>query len=97
MKSELQLKEETIKELNTALMDACKENDISKVIDLIKKGANVNYIGFNSGLTFLHWASCKGNLDLIKILIKEGAELNPTGLPAVVFKIMMDGHHCIML
>lgn len=43
---------------------------------LIEKGADVNYQSQYDGYSSLHWAARKGDLDMIKLLIKNGANIN---------------------
>ncbi len=52
--------------LNQNLCNACRDNDINLVNELIKQGAN----DFNRGL---RWASFKGNVEIVKLMIENGA------------------------
>lgn len=59
------------------LHSACKEGDIEAlVVPLIKFGANVNAVGYNGLVTALCLASITGNIELAKLLIECGANVN---------------------
>lgn len=59
------------------LHSACKEGDIEVlVVPLIKFGANVNAVGYNGLVTALCLASITGNIELAKLLIECGANVN---------------------
>ena len=55
------------------LMTAVKENDYDGVFDAIKLGADVNWEE-NSWNPIL-WASCNGNEEIVRLLIKNQAHL----------------------
>lgn len=59
-----------------ALIDAIRSGDAAKAESLVKHHkADVNETSAN-GTTALHWAVFKGDNDLVKRLIKEGAKVN---------------------
>ncbi|WP_054849042.1 ankyrin repeat domain-containing protein [Vulcanisaeta sp. JCM 14467] len=62
--------------LDQQLLDAVKNGDLSKVIDLIKAGANVNVKDPTYGMTPLHYAVLGNRLDIVKYLIENGADIN---------------------
>lgn len=62
------------KDLNSQLLSACELGDTALVQALLKKGANPNTIGKNSGV--LHEAALLGNEKVVKILLKHGANPN---------------------
>jgi ankyrin repeat protein len=64
------LTQELIEELNKSWDDV----DITKVQDLIKRGADVD-AKRNDGGTPLHWASERNYIEIAKLLIKAGADL----------------------
>jgi len=50
--------------------------DVNKVIELIKKGVDVNYQGKDSRETALMNASEQGDIDIMKVLLENGANVN---------------------
>lgn len=60
------------------LHDCCKWNDLPKLQRLISDGANVNEK--DHGLTSLHLASQSGYLEIVKILLYHGANINNKSL-----------------
>lgn len=64
------------KDLNSQLLSACELGDAALAQALLKKGANANTIGKNSGV--LHEAALLGNEKIVKILLKHGANPNAT-------------------
>ena len=61
--------------LGSHIRTAVENNDIRKVLSLIKNGCNIN-ARTNCGKTILHLASMKGLQQMSRILIGEGADLN---------------------
>jgi ankyrin repeat protein len=57
------------------IITATKENNLKKVIELIKKNININLTN-KDGDTALMWASYYGYINIIKELIKAGANVN---------------------
>uniref|UniRef100_A0A1I7Y2J6 ANK_REP_REGION domain-containing protein n=1 Tax=Steinernema glaseri TaxID=37863 RepID=A0A1I7Y2J6_9BILA len=66
-----------IKEGN-AFIDACREGDVEKVRNMLEaKPLLVNYVEpFMHNYTPLHYAAKKGTLDVVKILVDSGANIN---------------------
>ena len=69
--------------LNRELFKAIDEENIDKVKDLIKKGANVNFVNFvtinfdgNWRFSPLMLASKKGNIKIVELLLNNGADIN---------------------
>lgn len=66
--------------LNCLLLAAAEKNDTAAAQSLIELGANINAKASNStsnqNLTALYFALIHENIDLIKLLISEGANLN---------------------
>jgi len=62
---------------NAAFLDASYDGDIDKVLELLKKGANIDTYDHN-GATALMYACSLGHLDIVKLLIKRGAKINMT-------------------
>jgi ankyrin repeat protein len=60
---------------HTPLMDAAKEGDIETVLDLLRRGAEVNGRS-NKGKTALHYAAAHGHVEVVKQLIANGAEID---------------------
>lgn len=49
-------------------------HNYENVITLIEHGANINYRSQYDGYTSLHWASRKGDLRMVKLLLENGAD-----------------------
>lgn len=61
------------------LFDAIEEQNISKISKLIEAGCDLNGnngVSFEEGITFLMVASVSGNLDIVKLLVESGANVN---------------------
>ena len=62
---------------NIVLIKACKVGNLLEAKKAINEGANVNYKDkYNYEMTPLHIASQQGNIDLAKMLIMRGADVN---------------------
>jgi ankyrin repeat protein len=59
----------------TPLIIAVENNDVKKVLSLIKSGANVNLTDSNGG-TALLYAFLANNIEIEKVLLKNGADIN---------------------
>ncbi|MGO9121088.1 MAG: ankyrin repeat domain-containing protein [Desulfomonilaceae bacterium] len=55
------------------LIDAAKKHDFKQLEHLLEKGDDVNA---NSGGTALMWASYEGQLDMVRLLLGRGADIN---------------------
>jgi len=64
-------------EFEKALVNACKNNQMSVIRLLTKKKVNLNYRD-DWGKTPLVYVSLKGNLDAVKHLINAGADADAT-------------------
>ncbi|MBE0713004.1 MAG: tetratricopeptide repeat protein [Candidatus Aminicenantes bacterium] len=60
----------------TALQKAVNKGDIKKVQELLDKGADVNEWNFGTALI---WAASKNRLEIAKLLIDRGSEVNSLG------------------
>jgi ankyrin repeat protein len=69
------LSPEEQKGLNRQLINAVKEGNLKKVIDLLENGADVNAKN-NDGYTALMTASREGHKEIVELLIKNGADVN---------------------
>ena len=81
--------------LGSHIRTAVENNDIRKVLSLIKNGCNIN-ARTNCGKTILHLASMKGLQQMSRILIGEGADLNAkdiNGYTPLHFAIMYEQIH----
>ena len=88
-------KEITSLVLGSNIGTAVENNDIRKVLSLIKNGCNIN-ARTNCGKTVLHLASMKGCQQIAKIFIGEGADLNAkdiNGYTPLHFAIMYEQIH----
>lgn len=54
---------------------------LEQVETLIRAGVNVNHI-LEAGFTFLNFAVIHNRLDIVKVLVEAGAEVNPVRLPS---------------
>ncbi|XP_077997116.1 putative palmitoyltransferase ZDHHC13 [Glandiceps talaboti] len=62
---------------NTDLIDAVKSGDIEKVKFYLGNGYDVNYAEtYGDEWTSLHWGAIKGHLDICKLLLEAGAQVN---------------------
>lgn len=61
--------------LNEALLNACEQGSIDRVVSLLLKGANVD-TKTEEGVTPLMFAAQNGFLDIVQILIFNGADVN---------------------
>lgn len=50
--------------------------DFKVVLDLLKKGGNCNFIDSRTNFTPLHCAILNHNLDVVKLLVENGADIN---------------------
>lgn len=74
----------TVKELNILLENAIKSQDIKTVKELVHNGVDVNNTSASSrGYTPLRYAVFMKNIEIVRLLIKSGANVN---------KISADGH-----
>ncbi len=66
--------------LNEDLFEAVKKGDKKKVVELIKKGADVNAKikapSYSEGWTPLHFAAQWGDMEIIRLLISKKADVN---------------------
>ena len=58
---------------------AAVEGDVKKVEAFLNEGANVNAKGKESNRTALMWASLRGNLDVVRLLLEKGCRRQCTG------------------
>jgi ankyrin repeat protein len=63
---------------NVQLIEAVKRGDIESVKDLIAAGEDINQRD-EYGWTPLNWASGKGSLDLVTLLVEKGADVFAVG------------------
>lgn len=61
---------------NKELLDAVRENNLHKVQELHKMGADVNYEREGSGSTPLYFAVINNFLDIADFLLRNGADIN---------------------
>jgi len=65
--------------LDTLLLQAVKNNNFDSVQLLVEQGANVNYCDSNQAPVVM-WAALKGDLEMVKYLIKKGADEKKKGI-----------------
>ena len=64
---------------DSLLFEAVKSNNLTVVKSLVDRGANVNAVDKDGG-TILMWAAGKADLDMVKYLVKNGADYNKKGV-----------------
>lgn len=62
--------------LNRQLIEESKMGAINNILELLKQGANVNAVGENDGWSALMWASRNGRIEVVKLLLEKGANVN---------------------
>jgi len=70
-----QKKEEPFKETTNELILSIKNNNINDVLECVNKGYNINAKFLPNGMTPIMYATQLGNLEIVKILHKKGADL----------------------
>lgn len=60
------------------IISAVSTNKMNIIINFLKNGGNVNYMN-NNGYTLLHVACMHGNLDIMRLLLAHGANVNQPG------------------
>ncbi len=84
---------------DTALISAAIKGDVSRVNELLDKGANVNAKAFD-GWTALMWASSNGNVEIVKALIDKGADVdvrNNAGYTALMLAFLFGRTEIVQL
>lgn len=64
---------------DTLLIHAIKKNDLAKVRSSLNQGANINAKDSN-GVPALMWAAEVADLNLVKFLVEQGADITATGI-----------------
>jgi ankyrin repeat protein len=82
-------------ELSNSLITAIIENNVSKVNELLNRGADPNYISDKAKVTPMHYAAQHNALEVIPLLVEAGAYIDsktePEGLTPLEIA-MMHGH-----
>jgi ankyrin repeat protein len=65
--------------LDERLLDAVKNNHTDSVKFLVEHGADVNYADTNKA-TVVMWAALNGDLEIVKSLVKKGADVRQKGI-----------------
>ncbi|XP_071482937.1 acyl-CoA-binding domain-containing protein 6-like [Diadema antillarum] len=68
--------EEKLSDNQKSIYDWCKEGQVDQVQILLSTEGTVINQPDTEGLTLLHWACDRGYLDIVKLLLKCGANLN---------------------
>ena len=58
------------------LIEAVKNNDINRVNSILNNGKENINAKDRDGWTALIWASCKGDLEIVKLLVESGADID---------------------
>ena len=66
-------------ELQSQLFDAVKHHDVQKAQSLIQEGADVKQPEADGGWSALHYAARVGDVDMVGLLLKAGADPNYYG------------------
>lgn len=80
-------------EKNSALVTAAGDGNVVRVEELLRQGANVNYTLFDSGITPLIAAASAGHIDVSRVLLSSGADINlkDDGVGAALFWAAFNG------
>ncbi|MDT8369633.1 MAG: ankyrin repeat domain-containing protein, partial [Longimicrobiales bacterium] len=62
---------------DTPVADAAREGALAEVRTLLRQGADVN-AAHGDGMTALHWAAYRGDLEMVDVLVYAGANLEAT-------------------
>ncbi|CEJ61342.1 hypothetical protein PMG11_09877 [Penicillium brasilianum] len=62
--------------LNNRLLYAAGENDVDRAIALLSQGATINCVDSRDGQTPLHKGCSSGNSEIVKFLIRRGADVD---------------------
>lgn len=65
-----------LRDKNSELIESAINNDKRFALECIECGANINYRYGKNGMTPLLTASINGSIDIVKLLIKSGADIN---------------------
>lgn len=57
------------------LLQAVQFGNLKRVKSGLKQGLNPNYSDDEGGYTLLHWAAQEGHVDIIKLLVQQGADV----------------------
>ncbi|CAL4089268.1 unnamed protein product, partial [Meganyctiphanes norvegica] len=69
-------KEEIAERLGLELYTSARNGDVAAVTKAIQGGGNINFQKRPDELSPLYWACSKGHINVVKLLIKEGANVN---------------------
>lgn len=61
---------------NIRLMYLANEGDLQGILELLDSGVDVNFKDIDDR-TALHVAACQNHADVVELLLKKGAEINP--------------------
>ena len=75
MRFMMKISEEPPSEGGSPIHEAARDSQVADVRHLIEGGADLDEMD-QYGLTALHWAALNGCLDLVKLLVNRGAQLN---------------------
>ena len=62
--------------LNALLVQAIWDKDLPQLQNVLKQGGDVNWINESDGYAPIHWAVERGFMDILRILIASGADVN---------------------
>uniref|UniRef100_A0A7M4E6L0 Protein phosphatase 1 regulatory subunit n=1 Tax=Crocodylus porosus TaxID=8502 RepID=A0A7M4E6L0_CROPO len=72
---------------------ACSSGDTEEVLRLLERGADINYANVD-GLTALHQACIDDNVDMVKFLVENGANINqPDNEDLFLLSLKIQGAH----
>ncbi|MGD2072771.1 MAG: ankyrin repeat domain-containing protein, partial [Candidatus Thorarchaeota archaeon] len=67
----------SVENAEVALLEGAHDGDSEKVIAALEAGAQIEIVD-NRGMTPIIWAALRGHLDVVKLLLEKGANINST-------------------
>ncbi|XP_052787768.1 acyl-CoA-binding domain-containing protein 6-like isoform X2 [Mya arenaria] len=74
--STMQNDEEDLDDELKTVFDWCKEGDVTKVANILKKNQSCVNLKDDEGMVLLHWAADRGDADMVHMLLSKGASVD---------------------